>query len=51
MFDSDHFLTFEITPEKTAIFYVSIFTTVLGVARGMVPDNNLPLEPERILRE
>ncbi|KAJ3123882.1 autophagy protein atg9 [Nowakowskiella sp. JEL0407] len=51
LFDSDHLLTFEITPERNALFYVSIFTGVLTVARGMIPDKKIPFEPERILRE
>ncbi|KAJ3056688.1 autophagy protein atg9 [Rhizophlyctis rosea] len=42
---------FEITPGRSAFFYIGIFGTVMAVARGMVPGENDVFEPERCMRE
>jgi autophagy-related protein 9 len=47
----DVFLHFEITPHRTVVYYLSIFGTVLAVARGMVPDKYQVFDPERLMRE
>ncbi len=44
--DPESFLSFEITPERTVLFYLGIFGTVWAVARGMVPQENLVFDPE-----
>lgn len=44
--DPESFLTFEITPERTVLFYLGTFGTVWAVARGMVPQENLVFDPE-----
>ena len=38
LLDPDVFLGFEITPERTVLFYLGVFGTVWAVARGMVAD-------------
>lgn len=49
--DPDLFLHFEITPHRTVLYYLSIFGSILAVARGMVPDKNRVFNPERLMRE
>lgn len=47
--DPESFLSFEITPERTVLFYLGIFGTVWAIARGMVPEENLVFDPEYAL--
>ncbi|QRV99780.1 autophagy protein APG9 [Ceratobasidium sp. AG-Ba] len=49
--DSDIFLHFEITPGKTVVFYITVFSGIVAVARGMVPDPHRVFDPEMLLRE
>lgn len=49
MVDTD--LRFEITPDRTVLFYFPIFAGVWAVARGMVPEENTVFEPEYALRQ
>jgi autophagy-related protein 9 len=51
LIDPDLFLHFEITPHRTVLFYLGIFGSVLAIARGMVPEENLVFDPEASLRE
>ncbi|RXK40333.1 hypothetical protein M231_02447 [Tremella mesenterica] len=51
LIDPDLFLHFEITPHRTVLFYLGIFGSVLAMARGMVPEENLVFDPEASLRE
>ena len=44
--DPESFLAFEITPERTVLFYLGIFGTVWAVARGMVPEESLVFDPD-----
>ncbi|KAL8960397.1 MAG: hypothetical protein Q9193_002891 [Seirophora villosa] len=44
--DPELFLGFEITPDRTVLFYLGVFTTVWAVARGAVPEENLVFDPE-----
>jgi len=48
--DPELFLGFEITPERTVLFYLGILGTVWAVARGVVPEENLVFDPEFALR-
>lgn len=50
LWDPDLFLGFEITSEKTALFYVTIFGTLWVISNGMVPDENTVFDPEYALR-
>ncbi|KAG8794966.1 autophagy protein atg9 [Ceratobasidium sp. 428] len=49
--DSDIFLHFEITPGKTVVFYITVFSSVVAITRGMVPDPHRVFDPEMLLRE
>lgn len=45
------FLHFEITPDRTVLFYLGVFTSILAVSRGMVPATNQVFDPEMLLTE
>lgn len=47
--DPESFLAFEITPERTVLFYLGIFGTVWAVARGTVPEEDHVFDPEYAL--
>lgn len=49
--DPDIFFHFEITPHRTVVFYLGIFTAILTVARGMIPDDNRVFDPEMLMEE
>ncbi|WVQ96605.1 hypothetical protein IAU59_003710 [Kwoniella sp. CBS 9459] len=51
LIDPDLFLHFEITPHRTVLFYLGVFGSVLAMARGMVPEENMVFDPEASLRE
>ncbi|KAI9798820.1 MAG: hypothetical protein M1825_004993 [Sarcosagium campestre] len=44
--DPELFLGFEITADRTVLFYLGVFGTVWAVARGAVPEENLVFDPE-----
>lgn len=48
--DPELFLGFEITHDRTVLFYLGVFTTVWAVARGAVPEENLVFDPEYALK-
>lgn len=48
--DPELFLGFEITSERTVLFYLGILGTVWAMARGIVPEENLVFDPEFALR-
>jgi len=45
LLDSELFLTFEITPGKTAIFWIGVLTAVYRVARGSSPQDHEVTDP------
>ena len=47
--DPELFLGFEITKERTVLFYLGVFGTIWAVARGVVPEENLVFDPEYAL--
>ncbi|KAG6851302.1 hypothetical protein H0H93_011738 [Arthromyces matolae] len=47
----DIFFEFEITPHRTAVFYLGVFTAGLAVARGMIPEDNKVFDPELLMME
>ncbi|PGH15119.1 hypothetical protein AJ79_02645 [Helicocarpus griseus UAMH5409] len=49
--DPELFLGFEITHDRTVLFYLGVFGTVWAVARGLVPEENLVFDPEYALRD
>src|SRR5690606_32974612 len=42
--------SFEITHDRTVLFYIGVFGTILAVSRGMMPEDNLVYDPEAALR-
>lgn len=49
--DPELFLGFEITHDRTVLFYLGVLGTVWAVARGIVPEETLVFDPEFALRE
>ena len=49
--DPELFLNFEITKDRSVIFYLGVFGTIWAVARGVVPEENLVYEPAFALQE
>ncbi|WEW60597.1 autophagy protein atg9 [Emydomyces testavorans] len=47
--DPELFLGFEITHDRTVLFYIGLFGTVYAVARGVVPDETQVFDPEHAL--
>ena len=47
--DPESFLAFEITPERTVLFYLGVFGSIWAVARGNMPEENLVFDPEYAL--
>lgn len=45
LLDPELFLNFEITNDRTVLFYVGIFGTLWAIANGAVPEENLVFEP------
>ena len=50
LLSKDMFLHFEISPQRTTVFYIGVFGTVLAIARGMVPAENEVNDPSKLLR-
>ena len=50
LFDTEDFLGFEITSNRTALFYLGILGTIHVAARGAVPDSNVVHDPEYALQ-
>lgn len=48
--DPELFLGFEITHDRTVLFYVGIFATVWATARSMITEDNSVFDPEYALR-
>ncbi|KAI5380091.1 autophagy protein atg9 [Alternaria postmessia] len=49
LLDSELFLNFEITPGKTAIFWIGILSTIYRVARGSSPQDDQVTDPSYYL--
>jgi len=49
--DQENFLSFEITPGRTTIFYIGLFGSIWAVARGLLPDDNMVYEPAYSIQE
>lgn len=48
--DPELFLGFEITKDRTVLFYISIFGSILAVSRSMVPEESFVFDPETAMR-
>lgn len=51
LLDPELFLGFEITPDRTVLFYLGVFGSVWAVARGLVPEETDVFDPEYALVE
>ncbi|KAF4121573.1 autophagy-related protein 9 [Geosmithia morbida] len=50
VFDSELFLGFEITQDRTVLFYLGIFGAIWALSRGMVSDETAVFNPEYAIR-
>lgn len=50
LWDSELFLAFEVTPERTVFFYLALFGAIWTLSNGTIPDENLVFDPEYALR-
>jgi autophagy-related protein 9 len=50
LWDHELFLSFEITPGRTALFYLTVFGGLWAFMNGMTPEENLVFDPEYALR-
>jgi autophagy-related protein 9 len=50
LWDPELFLNFEITHDRTVLFYLGIFGSIWAVMNGSIPEDNLVFEPEYALR-
>jgi len=50
LWDPDLFLAFEITSERTVLFYITVFGALWAISNGTIPDENLVFDPEYALR-
>lgn len=48
--DPELFLAFEITPNRTVLFYLGVFGAIWAAAHGTIPDDNLVFDPEYAIR-
>ncbi|RDL31849.1 Uncharacterized protein BP5553_09251 [Venustampulla echinocandica] len=51
LWDPELFLSFEITPERTVIFYLGILGPLWAVLSGSIPEDNDVFDPEYALRQ
>ncbi|KAG6376264.1 putative transmembrane protein [Boletus reticuloceps] len=49
--DPELAIHFEVTPHRTVLFYITVFASILGVARGMIPEENRVFDPELLMTE
>ena len=46
LLDSESLLGFEITPERTVLFYLTLFGVIWTVAKGATPEQDIVFDPE-----
>lgn len=51
LLDPDAFLHFEVTKDRSVLFYIGLFGGVLAMARGMVPEEHSIVDPEKVMQE
>lgn len=49
--DPELFLGFEISPDRTVLFYLGLFGTIVAISRSMVPEETQIFDPEAGLTE
>ena len=50
IFDPDAFLHFEITKDRSVLFYIGVFGSILAVARGMIPEDHSSIDPADLMQ-
>lgn len=50
LIDPDIFLGFEITRDRTVLFYIGLFGTIAAVGRSLIPSETLVFDPETTIR-
>jgi len=45
LIDPELFLSFEISKDRTVLFYIGVFGAIAAVARGMIPADNEVFDP------
>ena len=51
LFDQENFLTFELSPGRTVLFWLGVAGGLWAVARGLMPDDNTVYEPAFAMQE
>lgn len=51
LFDPELFLGFEITRDRNVLFYLGVFGSIWAVARGLLPEENMVIDPGFSLQE
>jgi autophagy-related protein 9 len=52
LLDPEAFLHFEVTKDRTVIFYLGVCTAILAISRGMIPDAQaIAADPEALMRK
>lgn len=51
LLDPSNFLNFELSPERTVLFYLGVLTVIWTVCRGIVPEENQVFDPEFAIQE
>lgn len=51
VWDPDIFVHLEVTPHRSVLFYLSVFGSIVAVARGMIPEDNRVFDPEMLMTE
>ena len=49
--DPDLVTQFEITPHRTVLFYLTVFSSIVVAARGMLPEEHNVFDPELLMTE
>ncbi|KAL9108353.1 MAG: hypothetical protein Q9227_006813 [Pyrenula ochraceoflavens] len=49
--DPELFLNFEITPNRTVLFYISVFGAIWAATHGILPEDNVVFDPEQALHD
>ncbi|KAI9049390.1 hypothetical protein LZ554_006424 [Drepanopeziza brunnea f. sp. 'monogermtubi'] len=51
LWDPESFLSFDLTSDRTVLFYLTVFGGIWATMNGMIPEENLVFEPEYALRQ
>lgn len=51
LWGQESFLSFDLTADRTVLFYLTVFGGVWATMNGMIPEENLVFEPEYALRQ